>query len=202
MIRAMDEGIGRVLAAVDENGIRDNTLIVFTSDNGGERYSDSWPLMGKKMDMLEGGIRVPYIARWPTHIKPGSTSDRFVMGMDWLPTFLSAAGVGPHPDYPLDGYDVFGPEVKDRKLFWRMLYRNQKAVRWNDWKWLSIEGSEFLYNIAMDERERANMRYREPKRFVELRNVFREWDASMPLFPGSARFDLVYTEQTMARSSG
>jgi arylsulfatase A-like enzyme len=201
MIRQMDEGIGRALAAVNEIGARDNTLIVFTSDNGGERFSDTWPLMGKKMDLLEGGIRVPYIVRWPSRVEAGTTNDRLVMGMDWMPTFLAAAGVAPDPDYPLDGVDVFGEEV-ERNLYWRMLYRNQKAIRSGDWKWLSIEGSEFLYDLSRDERERANMRYRDPERFEDLRRAYFEWDRSMPLFPESANFTLVYTEQTMAKSAG
>jgi arylsulfatase A-like enzyme len=202
MIRQMDEGIGKVLAAVDEIRARENTLIVFTSDNGGERFSDVWPHVGKKMDLLEGGIRVPYVLRWPARVEAGSTSDRLVIGMDWMPSFLAAADVQEHPDYPLDGVDIFGPEDKERKLFWRMLYRNQKAVRQGDWKWLSIEGNEFLFNVAVDPRERSNYRYREPDLFVELRDAYFEWDASMPLFPETASYDLVYTDATMARSAG
>lgn len=202
MIREMDEGIGRVLAVVDEIGARDSTLIVFTSDNGGERFSDMWPLVGKKMDLLEGGIRVPYIARWPARIDAGTTSDRLTMGMDWMPTFLAAAGVSPHPDYPLDGFDIFGPEDKDRMLFWRMLFRNQKAIRKGDWKWLSIDGNEFLYDISFDERERANMRYRYPEKFVELRDAYFDWDRSLPLFPETATVTLEYDEHTMAKSDG
>ncbi len=202
MIRQMDEGIGSVLAAVDEVGARENTLIIFTSDNGGERFSDMWPCVGKKMDLLEGGIRVPYIARWPARIDAGTTSDRLVMGMDWMPTFLAAAGVDPHPDYPLDGVDVFGPEDENRMVFWRMLYRNQKAVRQGDWKWLSIDGNEFLYDLSFDERERANMRYRYPEKFVELRDAYFEWDRSMPMFPETASVALEYDEHTMAKSDG
>ncbi len=201
MIREMDEGIGKVLAAVDKIGARDNTLVLFTSDNGGERFSDSWPLTGKKMDLLEGGIRVPYVVRWPARITPGSLNKRLVMGMDWMPTFLAAAGVEPHPNYPLDGVDVFGKEV-ERNLYWRMIFRNQKAVRSGDWKWLSVDGNEFLYNLASDERERANMRYREPKRFKELRRAFFEWDAEMPTKAEDATYHLVYDEGTMAKSAG
>jgi arylsulfatase A-like enzyme len=202
MIRIMDEGIGRVLAALDDRGLRDDTLVVFTSDNGGERFSNSYPLMGKKMDLLEGGIRVPYLVRWPARGLPaGKTHDRPVMGMDWTPTFLAAAGASAHPDYPLDGVDVFG-EASDRKLFWRMVYRNQKAVRSGVWKYLSIDGAEFLYDLSRDERERANMRYREPKRFEELRKAYFEWDATMPPRPESAAAALEYRPETMARSDG
>src|SRR5689334_19094178 len=110
MVRVMDEGIGRVLAALDEIGASENTLVVFTSDNGGERFSNTYPLVGKKMDLLEGGIRVPYIVRWPAKLPAGETYDRLAIGMDWMATFLAAAKVAPHPDYPLDGIDLFGGE--------------------------------------------------------------------------------------------
>jgi arylsulfatase A-like enzyme len=202
MIREMDEGIGRVLAALDETGARENTLVVFSSDNGGERFSDSYPLMGKKMDLLEGGIRVPYIVRWPARGLPaGQTYEHLAIGMDWTPTFLAAAGVSAHPDYPLDGVDLFAPPV-ERRLYWRMVHRNQKAVRSGVWKYLSIDGSEFLFDLSRDERERANMRYREPKKFEELRRDYFEWDASMPPRPADAAVALEYTPDTMARSDG
>jgi arylsulfatase A-like enzyme len=201
MIRVMDEGIGRVLAALDEKGAAEDTLVVFTSDNGGERFSDSYPLVGKKMDLLEGGIRVPYIVRWRARLPAGEEYDRLAMGMDWTATFIAAAGVEPHSDYPLDGIDLFGEEV-ERNLYWRMKFRNQRAVRSGVWKYLSIEGNEFLYDLSRDERERANMRYREPEKFVELREAYLEWDRSMPLFPEDARYELVYTEETMAKSDG
>jgi arylsulfatase A-like enzyme len=201
MIHHMDEGIGRVLAALDAIGARENTLIVFTSDNGGERFSDTWPLEGKKMDLLEGGIRVPYIVRWPERLPAGETYDRLAIGMDWMATFLAAAGVAPHPDYPLDGVDLFGPEV-ERNLYWRMKFRDQKAVRSGVWKYLSIDGNEFLYDLSRDSRERANMRHREPERFERLRAAYYEWDASLGPIPDEAEFHLVYTEESMAKSSG
>jgi len=202
MIREMDEGIGRVLAAVDESGGRENTLVVFTSDNGGERFSDSYPLMGKKMDLLEGGIRVPYIVRWPAGGLPaGQIYEHLAIGMDWTATFLAAAGISAHPDYPLDGVDLFAAPV-ERRLYWRMVYRNQKAVRSGVWKYLSIDGSEFLFDLSRDERERANMRYREPKKFEELRRDYFDWDASMPSRPEDAAVALEYTAATMAKSDG
>jgi arylsulfatase A-like enzyme len=201
MIHHMDEGIGRVLAALEETGARENTLVVFTSDNGGERFSDTYPLMGKKMDMLEGGIRVPYIVRWPARLPAGETYDPLAIGMDWMPTFLAAAGVQPHPDYPLDGIDLFGNEV-ERNLYWRMKYRNQKAVRSGVWKYLSIDGNEFLYDLSRDSRERANMRYRYPEKFAELRDAYLEWDRSLPAIPEDAVHHHVYTEETMAKSAG
>jgi arylsulfatase A-like enzyme len=201
MIRIMDEGIGRVLAALDDIGAREDTLVVFTSDNGGERFSDSYPLWGKKMDLLEGGIRVPYIVRWPAKLRAGEIDERLAMGMDWTPTFVAAAGVSAHPAYPFDGIDLFGKAV-ERNLYWRMVFRNQKAVRSGIWKYLSIDGAEFLFDLSRDSRERANMRYREPRRFEELRRAHFEWDASMPPRPEDAAIALEYTAATMAKSDG
>jgi len=200
MIRQMDEGIGRVLAALDESGAAENALVVFTSDNGGERFSDNWPLAGGKMDLLEGGIRVPYIARWPGRLPQGGTTGRLAITMDWVATFLAAAGVDPHPGYPLDGIDLLGDE-KPRKLYWRMKFRDQKAVRSGAWKYLSIEGSEFLFDLARDARERANMKQREPLRFEELKADYASWEAGMPPIAPDARVSLVYGAAEMAKPS-
>ena len=200
MIRQMDEGIGRVLAALDDSGASDNTLVVFTSDNGGERYSDSWPLKGGKMDLLEGGIRVPYIARWPARLPAGHTTDRLAITMDWVPTFLAAAGVAPHPDYPLDGVDLLDAE-KARNLYWRMKFRDQKAVRSGAWKYLSVEGHEFLFDLSKDLRERANLKHREPARLETLRQDYARWEATLPAIPPDAKVSLVYGDADMARPS-
>ena len=106
MIHHMDEGIGWVLDALARRGLAENTLVVFTSDNGGERFSNHWPFVGAKMDLLEGGIRVPLLARWPARIAAGSLSDTPNLTMDWTATMLAAAGVSAHADYPLDGVDL------------------------------------------------------------------------------------------------
>ena len=186
MIRQMDEGIGRILAALKSARIENNTLVVFTSDNGGERFSDTWPLVGKKMDLLEGGIRVPYIVRWPAKVKAGGTTRQLAITMDWVATFLDAAGVEPDRDYPLDGVSLLKtlqkPDtVSKRDLFWKMLFRNQKAMRSGDWKYLSVEGDEFLFNLAKDERERANFAHRQPKRLQEMKARFGDWEAGLPV---------------------
>jgi arylsulfatase A-like enzyme len=97
MIHHMDEGIGWIVEALRKNGQLDNTLIVFTSDNGGERFSDSWPLVGGKMDLTEGGIRVPWIAHWPAVIEAHRSSAQPCMSMDWSATVLDAAGVSADP---------------------------------------------------------------------------------------------------------
>lgn len=200
MIREMDEGIGRVLGALEGIGAADHTFVVFTSDNGGERFSDTWPLVGKKMDLLEGGIRVPYIARWPAHLPAGRTSAQLAITMDWVPTFLAAAGVAPHPDYPPDGIDLLGKPV-ERSLYWRMKFREQKAMRSGNWKYLSIEGDEFLLDLSRDSRERANYKNRNPEKFRELRERYHAWEASMPPIAPDAKVSLVSGPDTLAQPS-
>jgi arylsulfatase A-like enzyme len=201
MIRQMDEGIGKVLASLPED-----TLVVFTSDNGGERFSDSWPLMGKKMDLLEGGIRVPTIARWPARVPAGKTSAQLAITMDWVATFLEAAGVAAHPEYPLDGMSLLGNlehpgTTKDRELFWRMKFRDQKAARAGSWKWLSIEGNEYLFDLSKDQRERANLSRRFPDRFSEMKKRYLAWEASMPPIPDDAKVSFIGGSADMAQPS-
>jgi arylsulfatase A-like enzyme len=191
MIRQMDEGIGRILSVLRELKLEKSTLVVFTSDNGGERFSDTWPLVGKKMDLLEGGIRVPYIVRWPGKVKPGSVTAQHAVTMDWVPTILEAAGVSPDRNYPLDGISLLKTlknpkKLVKRDLFWKMLYRNQKAMRSGDWKYLSVEGDEFLFNLAKDSRERANYARREPELFLKLKESYSAWEASLPSYPDAA----------------
>src|SRR5260370_3698429 len=88
MIGAMDDEIGRVLAALDANGLTDNTIVIFTSDNGGERFADTWPFTGKKTELLEGGVPIPLVIAWPAPIAPGRTRNQVPIRLDWLPTLL------------------------------------------------------------------------------------------------------------------
>jgi arylsulfatase A-like enzyme len=191
MIRAMDEGIGRLLRELDER-----TIVVFTSDNGGERYSDSWPLVGGKMDLLEGGIRVPYIVRWPGN----RVAAQLAITMDWVATFLDAADVAAHPDYPLDGRSLLKPP-QNRELFWRMKFRSQKAMRSASWKWLSIEGREFLFDLSRDARERANLAAQQPGTLAELRRRYAVWEASVPPIPDDAKVSVIGGPADLARPS-
>ena len=202
MIRHMDEGIGRILDALAAAGADENTLVVFTSDNGAERFSDSWPFVGKKMDLLEGGIRVPLVARWPAAIPAGGVTRQVAITMDWVATFLAAGGVDPHPDYPLDGMDL-GRTLRDpaavapRELFWRMKHRGQRAVRAGDWKYLEMDGHAYLFDLAKDARERANVVKRFPERAAELRAKLDAWQATMPPVPDEARVSLLYGDADM-----
>ncbi len=197
MIEHMDEGIGRIVAALEARGVADDTLVVFTSDNGGERFSDSWPLVGGKMDLTEGGIRVPWIAHWPARVAPGGTSAQLCMTMDWAATMLAAAGVAADPAYPLDGVSLL-PVLADpahefeRPLHWRMKHRGQRALRDGRWKYLQVDGHEYLFDLSADERERANHGQREPARLAAMRDAWLAWNETMPPIPPDATVSLGY----------
>ncbi|MGJ7486500.1 sulfatase family protein [Variovorax sp. LT2P21] len=202
MIHHMDEGIGRLMAALEAHGMADNTLVVFTSDNGGERFSDNWPLVGGKMDLTEGGIRVPWIAHWPAVIAPGGESRQLCMTMDWSATMLDAAGVPADAAYPLDGVSLM-PVLRDaghrfeRPLHWRMNHRGQQAMRDGDWKYLRVDGNDYLFDLSADERERANLGKKAPERLARMRAAWEAWNAGMPPIPADATISLGYSVKDM-----
>jgi arylsulfatase A-like enzyme len=202
MIHHMDEGIGWVMQALRRYGLERDTLVIFTSDNGGERFSDSWPLVGGKMDLTEGGIRVPWIAHWPALIAPGQVTAQQCMTMDWSATVLDAAGVEADPAYPLDGVSLL-PVLREpqrtfaRPLHWRMKHRGQRALRDGDWKYLRVDGHDYLFNLRADERERANLAGREPARLTQMREAWEAWNESMPPIPDDATVSLGYSAKDM-----
>ena len=202
MIHHMDEGIGKLVAALRQQGQLENTLIVFTSDNGGERFSDNWPLVGGKMDLTEGGIRVPWIAHWPAAIAAGTQSAQHCMTMDWSATLLELGGGQPHADFPIDGLSI-APVLRDpqkefeRPLFWRMKHRGQRAMRLGDWKYLQVDGNEYLFNITADARERANLAHREPARLQAMREAWLAWEATVPAIPEEATVSTGYSVKDM-----
>ncbi len=202
MIHHMDEGIGQLVEALRKQGLLDNTLIVFTSDNGGERFSDNWPLVGGKMDLTEGGIRVPWVAHWPAVIKPGSVSAQQCMTMDWSATLLEAGGAVPDADFPIDGVSLkkilHNPaDTFERPLYWRMNHRGQRALRKGVWKYLQVDGNEYLFNIAQDARERANLASRHPELLAQLREEWLLWNQSVPEIPEDATVSLGYSTKDM-----
>ncbi|MCP5264892.1 MAG: sulfatase-like hydrolase/transferase [Burkholderiaceae bacterium] len=207
MIHHMDEGIGWLLDALERKGLAQDTLIVFTSDNGGERFSNNWPFVGQKMDLLEGGIRVPLLARWPRRIRAGGTSQAPNLTMDWTATMLAAAGVAADPHHPLDGVDlapVFADPAWTRPgdLCWRMKFREQRALVRGRWKYLQVDGIDYLFDLQADERERANQARRQPERLAELREAWQQWDAGLPPIPDDARVFKLFTKDDMPVSSG
>src|SRR5262245_51667615 len=134
MVQSLDANIGRVLQALDINGLARDTVVIFTSDNGGERFSLTWPFSGMKSELLEGGLRIPAIVRWPRRVPAGAVSEQVMISMDWMPTLLAAAGTAPDPAYPPDGENLLpivtgGAAPHARKLYWRFKAGQQRALR-------------------------------------------------------------------------
>lgn len=184
MVAALDSSIGKVLEALEAQGLADNTIVIFTSDNGGERFSKTWPLTGQKTELLEGGIRVPAIVRWPGKIAAGQVSSQVAISMDWLPTLLAAAGTAPDPAYPSDGENLLPvllgqSAVRERTLLWRYKANAQRAIRSGNWKYLKIGGNEFLFDVVRDARERANLARRHPEVFARLKAQWEDWNKEM-----------------------
>ena len=180
----MDRQVGRVVDALTAAQIAENTIVIFTSDNGGERFADTWPFTGKKSELLEGGLRIPAIVRWPSQIRPGRVSDQVMMTMDWLPTFLEAAGIRPDAAFPSDGMSLLAALTGDvpsvpRKLYWRFHANAQRAMRDGDMKWLKIRENTFLFNVVSDPLERANLKERQPEVYKRLVAEYDAWNETM-----------------------
>jgi arylsulfatase A-like enzyme len=162
-VEHLDAGVGAVLAALDETGHTDNTLVIFTSDNGGAGYfgADNGPLAGQKQDMLEGGIRIPMCARWPGKIAAGTANDRVALTMDLFPTLCQAAGAEWSED--IDGRSILptllgeSQPPEERFLFWVRLeggkrYQGKRyyCVRQGPWKLLQNDASEPLRLVHLE----------------------------------------------------
>ncbi len=186
MIKSLDAGVGKVTNALKAAGLEKNTLVIFTSDNGGERFSYNWPFSGQKGDLREGGTRVPGIVRWPGVTATGTVSDQPVITMDWTATMIAAAGGKPNAKYPLDGVDItrfFSGKrpIFDRTFFWRT--RRQGSVRRGKWKYLRDWPNEFLFDLSVDQREQANFAETEPALLEQLRSAFQQWESGMHRYP-------------------
>ena len=165
MMERADQGVGRILAALDRNGLNANTLVIFTNDNGGEWLSRNAPLFNRKFTLYEGGIRVPAILRWPGRIAAGLVSEQVGITMDLSATILAAARAAVPADAKLEGIDLLpllgrGAKPVARTLFWRVNTAglNQRAVRDGDWK-LLIDGTSrlLLFDVSKDLGERNDV---------------------------------------------
>jgi arylsulfatase A-like enzyme len=184
MVQEMDLQIGRVLEALAVNGLTENTIVIFTSDNGGERFADTWPFTGRKTELLEGGLRIPAIVSWPARIPRGRTTEQTAMSMDWMPTLLAAAGTAPDPAFPPDGINLLpvlteGAAPVNRRLYWRYKANQQRAMRDGDFKYLKILDNTFLFNVADDPMERANLKVRRKDVYDQMAEQWLAWNATM-----------------------
>jgi arylsulfatase A-like enzyme len=191
MVGEMDVQVGRIMKVLETTGADAETIVVFTSDNGGERFSDTWPFTGKKTELLEGGLRIPAIVRWPRHIKPGGVTEQVAMNMDWLPTLLAAAGTEPDRSYPPDGINLLPFLTQNvapvpRRVYWRYRLNAQRAMRDGEMKYLKINDNSFLFNVVDDPLERANLKDRQPDIYKRLVQDYEGWQATMlPLDPAA-----------------
>jgi arylsulfatase A-like enzyme len=192
MIERLDAAIGRVLAELDTLGLAQNTIVVFTSDNGAtfesgnkgaSAYHDSnHPFRGQKRSLEEGGIRMPSIVRWPGQVPAGRRTTEVVHMIDVMPTLLAAAGVTPDPAGQVDGVNMLDvwrgrSKAPDRTVFWELQAEggNMYAAMRGDWKLLEIGGSRFLYNLKSDPQERRTLAAQEPEIFKRLTADLEAW---------------------------
>ncbi len=199
MLRALDRSVGRVLDALRANGLEENTLVFFTSDNGGPNYIGlpeiNQPLRGWKITFFEGGIRVPYFVKWPARIPAGAAFEEPVHGFDIYATAAAAAGVAPPVDRVIDGVDLLPfargerSDVPHRELFWRS--GHYQVARSGDWKLqrnLQPHERVWLFDVRADPSETTDLAAREPQRVDELRRRLAEFAAqqAQPLWPSRA----------------
>lgn len=189
MIRGLDRGIGQVLASLEENGLSDNTMVIFTSDNGGAGYVGlpdlNKPYRGWKMTLFEGGIHTPYFIKWPEKIAAGSQYDSPVAHIDIFSTVLAAVGIALPDDRITDGKDILkvalDPEQPslDRPLFWRS--GGYKVVQQDGWKLQLLEhnGKTWIFNLNEDPTEQRDLSALNPEKLNELRKVLYSIDDQM-----------------------
>lgn len=214
MVEAMDLAVGKVLAQLDALGLRENTIVIFTSDNGGLSTSEGWPtsnlpLRGGKGWMYEGGIREPLLIRWPGVAAPGSVLGAPVSSPDFFPTLLEAARAKPAPGQTLDGISLVpvlrGQAAPDRAIFWHYPhYGNQggapaAAVRRGPWKlihWFEDDRVE-LFNVVTDLAEAHDLAAREPARVAALRAELAAWQRTV-----GAKFPVANTAYDATKPNG
>lgn len=205
MVECVDTSVGRVLKKLEELGIADHTVVVFTSDNGGLSVKEgpntpatsNAPLRAGKGHVYEGGIRVPLVVKWPSVTRPGSTCSVPVSSQDFYPTFLEIAGAKGDPNHVVDGESLVPllrgtGGLKRDALYWHYPhYSNQGgkpagAVRQSDWKLIELyeNGAVELYNLKEDIGEKTDLSKQQPERAAELRKKLDDWrkavSAQMP----------------------
>ncbi len=186
MVERADQGVGAILATLDQLGLTNNTLVVFTNDNGGEWLSNNWPLFHRKGTLWEGGIRVPLILRWRGRLPSNTVSQQVAITTDITASILSAAGVRLPSSYRPDGIDILpilrGTEpVRERQLFWRWNRpnRQQRAVRAGAWKLVDDAGQLLLFDLAVDVGERTDLAARHPDRVTALKQLLDKWEVDV-----------------------
>ena len=210
MIRALDRSVGRIMATLEEQGLAENTIVMFSSDNGGPGYIGlpdvNAPYRGWKITNFEGGLRVPMFVKWPAHIAPGTRVETPVAHIDMMPTMVAAAQAAPPQGVVIDGLDLLplatgeGADAWSREtLFWQSGY--YRVVRHGDWKLQVSENPDkaWLYDLAADPTEQNNLAGSRPEKLSELLALLDAHQASgrNPLYPFVAEMP-VAIDKTLA----
>jgi len=181
-VTRMDSAIGKVLEALDRAGVADNTLVLFLSDNGGSGNGGNAPLKGSKSTMWEGGLRVPFLMRWPGKVPAGNVNGEFLTTLEIVPTLLAATGA-PAPDgVVLDGFDML-PVLRGEKpsprteMFWQR--RSDKAARVENWKWVDSSKGKGLFDLSHDPGEEHDLSSAEPDVLKMMQERFARWRQEM-----------------------
>ncbi|MBM83001.1 MAG: aryl-sulfate sulfohydrolase [Planctomycetaceae bacterium] len=229
MIESVDEGVGRVVTKLDELGLTDKTAVIFFSDNGGYGPATSMkPLKGYKGTYYEGGIREPFLIKWPGVVKAGTENDEPIIGVDLFPTFCAMTGAELPKDQPLDGLNLVplfrGEAIKTRALYWHFpaylqsyqrnneqrdpLFRSRPCsiVRFGEWKLHEYfeDGGLELYNLKDDISEKNNLAASMPQKANELHQILKGWreriNAPVPSEP-NPHYDSVAEAEAIAKSA-
>ncbi len=190
MVRSIDRSVARVLKTLREEGLEENTIVIFTSDNGAPGYIGipdvNSPYRGWKLTFFQGGVRVPYVAKWPGHIPPGTQYQQPVSSIDILPTVLAAAGVKLPTDRVIDGVNLLpflspgAPAQPQRPLFWRD--GPYRAVQDQGWKLITSvrPRKDWLFNLGNDPTEKSNLAATQPEQLARLQALLKTHHAQMP----------------------
>jgi arylsulfatase A-like enzyme len=190
MVSSLDDGVGRLLTKLDDLGLAENTVVIFTSDNGGlHPKTSNLPLRGEKGTPYEGGLRVPAFIRWPGKVKPGSSSDTPIISPDFYPTVLEAVGLKAAPRQVVDGVSLVplltgAAPLARPALYWHFPHCDlgpYSVVRQGDLKLIEFigDGRYELYNLREDREERTNLADRMPEKLDSLRRDLVRWRESV-----------------------
>ncbi len=190
MVEALDKGVGQIMTKLKEEGMSENTIVIFTSDNGPSGPGSSGPFRDNKGTLFEGGIRVPCIVKWPGHIKPGTVSEQMGITMDLTASITRIAGASAPQGLPFDGVDIIkdieeNEPVYPRTLFWRKqrMPRVVKAVHDANMKYLSVKNgsdiTEYLFNLKDDPQEKDNLINKYPDEAGRLNKLLTNWEGEV-----------------------
>ena len=181
-VTRMDTAIGRVLEAIEDAGETEETIVIFLSDNGGSGNGGNAPLRGSKSTMWEGGLRVPFLMRWPGKVPAGKVTDEFLSSLEILPTLLAATGTPAPEGLKLDGFDLLpvlrgGMASPRAEMFWQR--RGDKAARVGQWKWVESSKGRGLFDLAADPAEEHDLSTEKPEVLRMMLGRFAAWRKEM-----------------------